>query len=924
MKFYQRIVFKISAFYVALIILSVSLMSVLVLDSLKDSLIKQAYSNNMEIAIASKTILDRKLQGVENEARNIAQYLSLNSQSLEEKLTLLEKTLIETDNQLDYFVLDSTGMKIFTLQSQLGDRSDRDYYLSAMKGLSQFSSVIISRSTGIPITVFATPMYQNGEIDSVLCVVVELEFLNEKVIDQMNQGEREIYIVDSYGMTVAHPNRDFVKDVTLLTHLQPVKRFMDGEIGSIRYEVNQKDIVASFERSDLTGWGIIVEEPVEIAFAELYEIRTTIIVFSLLSTLLTILCMYLYMLGVNRPIKLLEGQMNKVIDGSMDMELPSKLRNRKDELGVYARLQTAMLDSIKKLLQDNKRRSDRILQQFKEMKAMKSTMEATFDQMDAIIASSDDAFFDYDIDEDSFDFSNEVCKLLDIHPGSQSFSRYEYLEKLPPVYASRFQEKWQALLSGESARNMIETPLSIDENLKFMRFSMFAYVDKRSGRKHIVTAVKDITLEVEQEREINRNLFQNPVTGLQNRQSLVRLIDSIIESYRNGFHIIVIDVDDFKYINSTFGYEVGNDLLVEISNQLELSQVPYMELAHLEGDRFAMIVHTDIDLNQLSEMLNQTLNRIRLKDNEFILSGCTGVATYTEGNNGQELLQNAEIALLKAKEKNLQGREVYSDVFKRKLGDRLVMMGHLKKAIELGELYMVYQPIVDSFHGHVVSYESLVRWKSPVYGFVAPNVFIDMAESTGYIIELGRFIYQQAISFAKDVADTNEDVTVSINISPKQLLEDSFSEKFIDTIKEAGVHPGNIAIEITESVYIDTMDKAIQVLSKLRDVGIKVYLDDFGTGYSSLNYLENLPIDYLKIDKSFVDKIGIEEQSKSMIPIFKSISENLQIDIIAEGVETQVQLEALQHFGCDLVQGYLFSKPLRIDEILNTNKEQAV
>jgi len=245
------------------------------------------------------------------------------------------------------------------------------------------------------------------------------------------------------------------------------------------------------------------------------------------------------------------------------------------------------------------------------------------------------------------------------------------------------------------------------------------------------------------------------------------------------------------------------------------------------------------------------------------------------------------------------------------------MMNALEQSLDRREIFLNYQPIVNSTTEEIVGFEALVRWKSKK-GFISPATFIPLAENTGYIIELGDYIIEEACRFAKRIHEKNPDLYLSINISNKQLLNSEFSEKLIKTIDASGVKASQLAIEITESAVIENYEMAVLVLNELKKSGIQVYLDDFGTGYSSLNHVNQLPIDLIKIDKSFIDNLHTNKRDEVMVKHIINMADDFNLNVIAEGVEYQDQFALLQSLGAQMLQGYHFYRPLSEEDALSS------
>lgn len=438
-------------------------------------------------------------------------------------------------------------------------------------------------------------------------------------------------------------------------------------------------------------------------------------------------------------------------------------------------------------------------------------------------------------------------------------------------------------------------------------------------------AIKFITLYNKSDRSnrcinnIEKLTLYNNLTNLPNKISLESMVNAELIAKDNNFNILYIDVDGFKIINETLGYTIGDKVITKIANRIKAVVDKEDKLFHIRGDEFALLITKDESKENLCVLANKILDFMKksfvIEKQEIRLTSSVGIACYPlDGNNLDLLLKNANIAVQRAKESGKNKIEIYDHSMNVKMNKKLKLINNLHKAIENEEFTLHYQPQVNSLNGEIVGLEALIRWESPELGIVSPGEFIPLAEETGLIIPIGDWVLKAACNQAKIWQESgNINVPISINISTLQFLEDSFIDKVIDALNEADLEPKWIHLEITESVALKNAEFTMRTLDRLQEIGIKVALDDFGTGFSSLEYLNKFNIDILKIDTSFIRVIGQEDTTvtNSIIVLGKS----LNMSIIAEGVETDYQLNYLKETGCDVVQGYLFSRPVPSYEI---------
>jgi diguanylate cyclase (GGDEF)-like protein/PAS domain S-box-containing protein len=443
-------------------------------------------------------------------------------------------------------------------------------------------------------------------------------------------------------------------------------------------------------------------------------------------------------------------------------------------------------------------------------------------------------------------------------------------------------------------------------------------------------AFTDITELKEHEKRIHDLAYYDSITGLPNRVMLGELITEKIERVDKNsskFAMIFMDLDNFKFVNDSYGHVVGDELLVEVGKRLKELSNDKITSFRLGGDEFITLIENIENKDEIEQQVKQLNQLIAspffINGHMFHITHSSGIVICPEdGDSFQELLKNADTAMYKSKE---LGKDTYC-FYRAKMGqdaiEKAEIQGDLHRAIEKKEFELYYQPIIDVNHGKIRGCEALIRWTHPEKGMVPPGKFISIAEENGTIIEIGKWVFESACKYAKSMLQSGyTGLYVSVNISPHQLLQEGFTDFIINTLRKVGVNPEMLVIEITESVLIESLDLAINKLKELKDYNIKIALDDFGCGYSSLTYLKMLPINIVKIDRSFIVDIQDEGDTKNMTNIIILLAKQLGLKVIAEGVEEKYQLGYLKNHHCDMFQGYLVSKPVPGEEfmkLLNT------
>jgi diguanylate cyclase (GGDEF)-like protein len=419
--------------------------------------------------------------------------------------------------------------------------------------------------------------------------------------------------------------------------------------------------------------------------------------------------------------------------------------------------------------------------------------------------------------------------------------------------------------------------------------------------------------------------LHDPVTGLPNRLLLSDRIDQSLARADRGAGLVVVvflDVDRFKLINDGMGHAAGDALLVQLGLRLKKVVRRSDTLARFGGDEF-VIVYDDVlpgEVGRLGDRIATAMAKpFELDGREVVVTVSTGIAVATPGDVAETLLRNADAAMYQAKESGRNGSVVFDDAMHQLAAVRLDSEADLRHAQERGELRVHYQPIVDIVTENPVGIEALVRWEHPARGLVGPGDFIPMAEESGLIVPIGAWVLTQALvqaQYWRTHIPGAEHLFVTINLSARQLLDPGLTQVVADAIDGAAIPAEAVHLEITESVVMNDVERSVKTLAALRSLGVRLAVDDFGTGYSSLSYLKRLPVNTLKIDQSFIDGLGgLDPHDSSIVHAIISLARALDLDVIAEGVETAAQLSELRHLGAGLAQGYLWSRPLPPEDL---------
>jgi diguanylate cyclase (GGDEF)-like protein/PAS domain S-box-containing protein len=468
--------------------------------------------------------------------------------------------------------------------------------------------------------------------------------------------------------------------------------------------------------------------------------------------------------------------------------------------------------------------------------------------------------------------------------------------------------RWQGELWGRSKSGEVRPYLMTVSTLH----------DEQGVVLNYVAVMRDISNIKQSQQQLEYLANYDALTGLGNRNLFLTQLKVGIERaarHRRGLALIFIDLDNFKVINDTLGHDVGDQLLSEVARRLKACVRQEDIVCRLGGDEFTVYVEDFADPQLLVSTAQRLVQAVsepyQITGHDIFVTASIGISTYpNDGATISELVKNADVAMYKVKEQGRNGFQFFREDMNARAFERLVFVSGLRRALERNEFRLVYQPQVDLTDRRTRGAECLLRWNHPDLGEVSPGSFIPVAEETGLIVPIGVWVFRSVCEQLSRWGGLRSPGRISVNLSARQFRQPDLVDAIRSAVAEAGVSAAMLGVEVTESALIDDPEKASVTLSRLKDMGLAISIDDFGTGYSSLSYLKRFPIDCLKIDRTFVRDIATDPDDAAIVTAIITMAQSLKLEVVAEGVENQEQLDFLRARGCAAAQGFFFSRPL--------------
>lgn len=600
-----------------------------------------------------------------------------------------------------------------------------------------------------------------------------------------------------------------------------------------------------------------------------------------------------------------------------------------EEVWVRIRNQLELQTTRQRISELNNELEHRVLQRTLQLQAMHYHLRASEERLESILNTLQDIVWSASI---------EPFQILYLNPAATKIYQRPLEDFL------RNSRLWFDVIHPDDRPEILECMAALGNrgsmNVEYRIILPTGHIRWIRNRSHVVVGrndmapvrvegiVTDITNCKRAEKQLIHDALHDGLTQLPNRTLFLDRLETALARRRRapnyGFTVLFLDLDRFKVINDSLGHTTGDQLLIEVANRLVACVRAGDTVARLGGDEFTVLLDEVTETSAIIscvQKIQAELNRpCKLNGNTVFTAASIGIVVATEVyNSGSELLRDADIAMYRAKENHRSGYEIFDQTMHAQTMRRLKLENDLHLSLKRCDFELQYQPIVSLKTGEIVGFEGLVRWHNPDEGIIRPDEFIHIAEEIGLIVPLGNWVLQAACRQLKQwqaISDRYRDLRINVNIASQQLRDPHLLETLDYILQDIGLPGCCIRMEITESVLIAEMDKTISILNQIRQRGVHISIDDFGTGYSSLSYLSRLPINNLKIDKSFVSRMHLEADSLEIVRTITTLAQILDMDLTAEGIELDIQLYLLKELNCEFGQGYFFSEPLSAEKVV--------
>jgi diguanylate cyclase (GGDEF)-like protein/PAS domain S-box-containing protein len=801
-----------------------------------------------------------------------------------------------------------------------------------------------------PMFGFGAPVAdRDGAFSGVLVAVLDSARLAQQ-LDSLSAGTGgHAYLVDATGRAIAHHDETLVASLTDLSANPPVAALLANPAnrGQIAYEAPEGQQLAGYARIPGLGWGVVAELPAREALAGTYARRDLAVVLLLLAIALAAVGGVLVANWLAAPLRTVAAAADRLAAGDDAAPLPrshiseiarlaagfAEMRDRlarrtaereSAEAEVRA-LNAALEEHVAARTRELQTANERLQRELVERQLMSESLRRSDERYRALVGNTSDVITI--VDAAGYICTESPTTALHLGYPAGSLVRAQAFDLVHPEDLPAARDLLAQ--SMERPKTAITTELRLrHQDGSYRDFEVVANnLLENPAVSGIVITCHNVTDRKAFERQLQRLAFHDQLTGLPNRALFLDRLEHALARAARGstsVGVLFLDLDNFKLVNDSLGHDAGDQFLVEVARRLKSCLRSGDTAGRLGGDEFTILLENvadEADAEGVAERVAMALRDPILVAGHEVFASCSmGIAlSLPGGDTADSLLRNADLAMYRAKANGKSRYELFDPAMNSVAIERLELEADLRRALDNGsELCVYYQPIVSLETTRVTDMEALVRWAHPQRGLVSPAQFIPIAEETGLIVPLGQWVLEEACRHVRDWQarfPSAAPQVISVNLSTRQFQHPTLVADIARTLAETGLPAHQLKLEITESALAHDMDSAVQTLYELKTLGIQLAIDDFGTGYSSLSYIKRLPIDCLKIDKSFVDGLGQDAHDTAIVRSVIELAKSLNLEITGEGIETETQHLRLRELGCQLGQGYYFMRPMAADSV---------
>ena len=787
------------------------------------------------------------------------------------------------------------------------DMSEREYIRKVIEQRRSFiSEPILGRITKQPLIILSTPILNDkGELTGILAGVINLFKTNilGKLRELRIGTSGYILLTHADGQVIMHPDPERIlqplpaSDATLL----PAPGEPAGGVTRVSFP-DRPDALVAHRTMASTGWLLTAIYPADEAFRPVERMSRETLVIALILGLLTVPLVWLLVQQLLRPLQELTGQIRRLAQ----QHKPGRVEEDGSE-------------EIRELAQSFNDFMDRIEKAEHHIRVHEQ-------RLSLVLETASDGIWDWDLARNDFLGNQALAQMLGLaEDGPVATTPRQISTHLLDEERASVRRAIIDCLKGKTEMYRSEHRLRRTDGRVIWILERGRVVERApDGRAlRLVGSFSDITVQKDNEERIREMAFYDALTGLPNRSLLGERTEAAMQQvreHRTQLALLFVDLDHFKNINDSLGHFTGDLVLQAVAQRLSRLVGDKGLVSRLGGDEFVVVLpHANPE--QAADLARRILREggkaYQVEERLLTITPSIGISIFPDdATDFETLLRHADIAMYRAKEEGRNGFRFFTPEMNEMVCQRLELESAMREGLARGEFLLHYQPQVSINTGRVIGLEALARWNNPLLGQVPPGVFIPVAEDSGLIAPLGDFVLKAACTQARALQDAGlPPMVMAVNISGAQFRHPTLPSLVANTLKETGLAPEWLELELTEGVLMEDTAGAAQMLNRLKAMGVRLSIDDFGTGYSSLAYLKSFPIDKLKIDRSFVADLERNPQDQAIIRAIIGLAHSLGIEVIAEGVETLAQLQQLDLDGCDEYQGYLCARPLPCAEL---------